>query len=272
MIYDSIVLKLLRAINSSASADSVFRIFALEIESLIKVWTIQGYIFDKEGSLVLSDWFGISDESLVGYRKIGSHVESPLNVCKEKLEILIFSKSDIIKDFPSSRNWPFIPESIVTIPMFCGESNVGILGFSFKEDFSISAFSKEKPDETTIIVWLATMVEIYSMLILGKERFKNLYYNPQEFQLSKESLKGPKLSPRHYEILTYMGQGLTNRSIAVRMKCSESSIRTEIGKIFAVMGVVSRAQATALAHKYFNPSPHSNRPDAQPSNQSDSEL
>ena len=60
-----------------------------------------------------------------------------------------------------------------------------------------------------------------------------------------------KLSDRHSQILAYLCQGLTNSAISTRIGCSESSVRTEMGKIFAVMAVSSRQEAASKAHKYL---------------------
>ena len=56
-----------------------------------------------------------------------------------------------------------------------------------------------------------------------------------------------QLSPRHFEILKFMKQGLTNREIGLKLSLSESTIRQENIKIFRFLNVGNRQEAVTAA-------------------------
>ena len=58
-----------------------------------------------------------------------------------------------------------------------------------------------------------------------------------------------QLSPRHFEILQLMKQGLTNREIGLTLSLSESTIRQENIKIFRYLNVNTRQEAVSEASK-----------------------
>ncbi len=57
----------------------------------------------------------------------------------------------------------------------------------------------------------------------------------------------PKLSDRHLEILSSIAQGQSNSDIAKQYGLSEISIKKQVSKIFARLGVSNRSEAVALA-------------------------
>lgn len=244
MELDSSMMKILRTLNSGLDLNTFLRVVASELHTLIDVWTIQGYIFDNVGNLQVSNWYGISDLDLKDFSYLTPKFKSPINVCLQTGEILTLpTKAAILKKCPYADSWPFVPESIVAIPLFHGSTIEGVLGFSFRE-----SLESELVDQTKIIVWLTMISELYLVLVS-----KNLTLS------SSITVSGPrqeftgfrKLSDRHSQILAYLCQGLTNSAISTRIGCSESSVRTEMGKIFAVMAVSSRQEAASKAHKYL---------------------
>ena len=56
------------------------------------------------------------------------------------------------------------------------------------------------------------------------------------------------LSARELELLTLMAGGLDNAQIAARLAISEKTVRNHITRVFAKLGVETRAQAIVLAH------------------------
>ncbi|WNF00821.1 response regulator transcription factor [Streptomyces luomodiensis] len=57
----------------------------------------------------------------------------------------------------------------------------------------------------------------------------------------------PGLTPREIEVLTLIGEGLTNRAIAERLVVGEATVKTHINNVFAKAHLRDRAQAVKYA-------------------------
>ncbi|HSS26881.1 MAG TPA: alpha/beta fold hydrolase [Usitatibacter sp.] len=57
------------------------------------------------------------------------------------------------------------------------------------------------------------------------------------------------LSPREIELAALIAEGLDNSQIAARLSISEKTVRNHITRIFAKLGVATRAQAIVLSHR-----------------------
>ncbi|MFD3552231.1 response regulator [Streptomyces goshikiensis] len=57
------------------------------------------------------------------------------------------------------------------------------------------------------------------------------------------------LTPREREVLTLMGQGLSNTELARALTLSEATVKTHVARIFAKLGLRDRAQAVVLAYE-----------------------
>jgi DNA-binding NarL/FixJ family response regulator len=58
------------------------------------------------------------------------------------------------------------------------------------------------------------------------------------------------LTPREREVLTLIGQGLSNRGIAEQLFISEATVKTHINNLFAKAGIRDRADAVRRALSY----------------------
>jgi DNA-binding NarL/FixJ family response regulator len=58
------------------------------------------------------------------------------------------------------------------------------------------------------------------------------------------------LTPREVEVLTLIGEGLSNRELATRMFISEATVKTHINNLFAKTGLRDRAQAVSYAYRH----------------------
>ncbi|MEU7133636.1 response regulator transcription factor [Streptomyces sp. NPDC046261] len=61
------------------------------------------------------------------------------------------------------------------------------------------------------------------------------------------------LSPRERDVLTLIGDGLTNRQIAQRLFLSEKTVKNHISRMLAKLGVERRIQAAVLATEVARP-------------------
>ncbi|MGW3565926.1 response regulator [Streptomyces sp. NPDC000941] len=79
-----------------------------------------------------------------------------------------------------------------------------------------------------------------------------------------ESLAG--LSTREREILTLIGEGMTNREIGKRLYLSEKTVKNHISRLLSKLGVERRVQAAVIAThaEPRHPGGHSPRPDSAP--------
>ncbi|GIJ72933.1 response regulator [Virgisporangium ochraceum] len=57
------------------------------------------------------------------------------------------------------------------------------------------------------------------------------------------------LTPRELEVLTLLGQGLSNAELARTLTLSEATVKTHVARIFAKLSLRDRAQAVVLAYE-----------------------
>lgn len=63
------------------------------------------------------------------------------------------------------------------------------------------------------------------------------------------------LSPREREILTLIGEGLTNRQIGKQLYLSEKTVKNNVSRLLAKLGVERRVQAAVIATNSAAPGP-----------------
>ncbi len=61
---------------------------------------------------------------------------------------------------------------------------------------------------------------------------------------------GPELTPREWEVLDLVAQGLGNRQIAARLTVSEKTVKTHMAHILDKLDVTTRTQAALWAHNH----------------------
>jgi DNA-binding NarL/FixJ family response regulator len=62
-----------------------------------------------------------------------------------------------------------------------------------------------------------------------------------------EGERGDELSGRELEVLRLLAAGASNKAVATQLNLSENTVKTHISRIFAKLGVQSRAEAVAVA-------------------------
>ena len=61
--------------------------------------------------------------------------------------------------------------------------------------------------------------------------------------------RGVDLTPREWEILDFLRQGLSTRHVANRLGIAQVTVRRHIGEILKKLNVANRAEALALLEK-----------------------
>jgi DNA-binding CsgD family transcriptional regulator len=70
---------------------------------------------------------------------------------------------------------------------------------------------------------------------------------PAAFVVDRARLESLGITPREYEILTLIAEGLSNREIAARLFVSENTVKTHSSRLFDKLQARRRTQAVQLA-------------------------
>jgi DNA-binding CsgD family transcriptional regulator len=119
---------------------------------------------------------------------------------------------------------------ILAIPFIKQDVPVGCLAMAFSREFAESPVA-------------ASIVPAFSQL--GAFFLENSLTNPIT-NLQKISTP-EELTTRQIQILSYMGDGLTNSEIAAQVLLSESTVRQETIRIYRILSVKSRQDAVLAA-------------------------
>jgi two-component system, NarL family, response regulator LiaR len=71
--------------------------------------------------------------------------------------------------------------------------------------------------------------------------------NPNDFIPNSKMLERLNITPREYEALTLVAQGLSNREIADRMYVSLNTVKTHTSNVFSKLDAQRRTQAVSKA-------------------------
>jgi len=99
---------------------------------------------------------------------------------------------------------------------------------------------------TLLGIWVAQQMTRPKVTIIEKEVYVQ---HPESFVLNEEELSRLGLSPREWDVLQLITQGLSNAEIAERLFVSLSTIKTHASNVFLKMEVKSRTQAIEKAKR-----------------------
>ena len=227
--------------------------FLRYISRVLDLLTIRVYNFDEDANLILATAFGSDtalDETLTF---IAQDERLPVidSVRADDL-ILVDGQETLLNQYPKLANVPVIPAGVIALPLRRGQVMIGALVLLFKHPISqVPIDQQELKDDLELIAELCVLL-----------RERRLTFAPHYLQPSPgrgeprniermAATEKVALTPRHLQILRLVTEGLTNREIASRLNYSEGTIRLEMGKLFARLGVRSRQEVSALAHLYL---------------------
>lgn len=70
---------------------------------------------------------------------------------------------------------------------------------------------------------------------------------PAEFAVNDKALKALAISPREYEVLQVLAEGLANKEIAARLHVSPNTVKTHLSRLFQKLEVARRTEAVHKA-------------------------
>lgn len=74
--------------------------------------------------------------------------------------------------------------------------------------------------------------------------------NPADLPPGRGRHSGPALSPREYEIMLLLIEGLTDKEIGAALGISPRTVTTHVTSIYNKLGVFSRVAATTYAFRH----------------------
>ena len=99
---------------------------------------------------------------------------------------------------------------------------------------------KGKIDSKRLITSIVFSIERH------KKEIADLYKDKKDCQ---EKLTEHKITQRQKEILSFIGEGMSNEAISKKLNLSISTIRNHIARIFKKLNISNRAQAATIASK-----------------------
>lgn len=92
----------------------------------------------------------------------------------------------------------------------------------------------------------AAMVSALQLILAGETFVPSLVLDPGSEVLSPPAPATDGFTPREQDVLALLKDGLSNKGIANRLKVSEVTVKTHLGKAFRKLGVHTRTQALRL--------------------------
>ena len=139
----------------------------------------------------------------------------------------------------------------VDLPGLSGYEVCRALRDRYGEELSIIFVSGRRTEHLDLVGGLLIGADDYVMKPFQTAEFlarvrRHLSRAPRE----PVAANGTRLTPREQEILDLLAAGLDQRAIAERLVISPKTVATHIQRILGKLGVRSRAQAVAYAHRH----------------------
>lgn len=138
----------------------------------------------------------------------------------------------------------------VDVPGISGYEVCRALRDTYGEDLPIVFVSGRRTEQLDLVSGLLIGADDYLVKPFDAAEFiarvrRHLLRAPR----NPSAVNGARLTPREHEILDLLASGLDQRAIAEQLVISPKTVATHIQRILGKLGVRSRAQAVAYAHR-----------------------
>lgn len=232
-----IIVGTLRALSEANNADSFCRSMALNV--LRDFGVIATYVarLDSDNRISMIGSFGYSRQRVenTGRPSIWEDLSITETIRTGKIS-LYKTWNEYISRFPDKAHLASPGQSFVCLPLSYQGVRSGGFGITFSRPLEEIGLNDK--------IW-----DVFSAageVFLSKSWSEELIRNPVPIaEYGEDALFAVEsLSAREKQVLVLMAEGLTNQNIATKMKFSESTIKQDTIKIFKVLGVKSREEAT----------------------------
>jgi two-component system nitrate/nitrite response regulator NarL len=139
----------------------------------------------------------------------------------------------------------------VDVPGLSGYEICRELRDAYGEDLPIIFVSGRRTEPLDLVAGLLIGADDYvSKPFRSAELLARVRRHLSRAPRSLNGSNGASLTPREQEILDLLASGLDQRAIAERLVISPKTVATHIQRILGKLGVRSRAQAVAYAHRH----------------------
>ncbi|GAA4895553.1 hypothetical protein GCM10023311_20370 [Flaviramulus aquimarinus] len=115
--------------------------------------------------------------------------------------------------------------------------------------FQISTFSIHSGHlKIEFILAIIAIVFLIIGIYINKKSLHNKVKDSNE--INHQKLKDLEITPREYEVLQAISEGLSNKEIATKLFLSESTIKTHVSNVLLKLNAKRRTQALQIAKKY----------------------
>ena len=224
--------------QSEVNPNDLGRFLILNTFNFHKTKSVYFLQLNNDGILSAVDCFGVSDEKLKPFHKIGLNQNFPLAESARTGNILIIGdRADWAARYPEFRSVPedFGWESMITFPIKANKASIGAMSITF-----LHAIEPEQD----LISFIEAIAGLVALQLLKSPHGRMGSITKNGVAINSDEL----LSKRQMEILNLIADGLTNNQIAKQLGYSESTIRHETIRIYELFKVRSRKEAVIFAY------------------------
>jgi DNA-binding NarL/FixJ family response regulator len=170
--------------------------------------------------------------------------------CQEALNSLEQSRFDLImldNDLPDMSGFQclkIIKDRNAQSPVIINSASYLLSDFKQYQEFGASGFIHKSEVEDNLLCAVR-------LILSGGSYFPTSLLSSDSESVEKEvsSIELLSLTPRQHQVLEYITLGYTNKLIAYKLGCTESTIRVHATAIFKVLKVKNRTEAAIMGRK-----------------------
>jgi DNA-binding CsgD family transcriptional regulator len=236
-----LVVRLLRALAESESADDFCRAMALNVLSEFDVVATYVARLDSDAHVTMIGSYGYSRQRVDNTPRPSIWEPMAITDTIRSGEVMIYKTWDeYMARYPDQGHLASPGQAFVCLPLKVRGAKAGGFGITFARPLGEMNLNPA--------VWQVFSLVGDVFLTKGWDSEMERWPVPTTDFGEDERFAASSLSKREREVLVAIAQGLTNAQIARQLKFSESTIKQDTIRIFKVLGVKNRADA-ALAAK-----------------------